>query len=273
MTKQWFLLIPAVVGPIVLLTGAWRGPAQQTAPLAAPSFLVQDVALNHDLIGPEATGVDLLARAIAQLAPARLTWLRTQVWQKMHDARTEFEAEGTLDLAPGQCVRLDLALRSSGGTGRLLIVSDGHALAQVLHLNGAAPEPITELLPEGPGDTPERLQFLETKGCGGPLPLLVGLRRHLQNIRLQTGVLAGHPAIQLKGELGAEVIAAALQTSTPARYAYLYLDARTLWPHRVEWWGTEPRPESSPIVALEFRTPELNQPRDLPECARLFSYP
>ncbi len=271
MTKKLLFLLPAALGPTLLLTGAWRGPVPPPAPPAAPLFIAQPVPLKDDL-----TGAQFLDRAIARLAPLRQGWLHTKVWQKMSDAPVEFEAEGTLDLAPGQCARLDLAVRTAAATGQLLTISDGHALAQVQHFQGEKPQANSHLLPQGAavegGNTPERLQFLDEKGCGGPGPLLAGIRRHGRDFRTETGTFRGQPVIHLRGELGDGAVAAPLQTTTPAHHVELYLDARTLWPHRLEWWGLDAKTGARPIVMMEFRAPVFARALPLAECARLFSY-
>jgi hypothetical protein len=273
MMKKLFLLLPAVLGPSLFLTGAWRGPVPPTASLPPPPFLAQTVSLNRALIGDNATGAQLLDRALAQLAPSQLVWLRTEVWQKMTDARLDFEAEGTLDLAPGACARLDLAVRTPTATGRLLTLTDGHVLAHLRHFGDAAPVATSEPLPAlAPGTEEERRRFLADRGCGGPGPLLAGLRRELSQMRLETGTYRGQPAIEIKGEFGAGTVAAPLPTTTPIRYACVYLDAQTLWPLRLEWWGLDPKYGARPIVQMEFRAPVLNRALPLQECARLFSY-
>jgi hypothetical protein len=276
MFKKLFFLLPVTLGSSLLLTGAWRGPLPPPTPPPAPRFLAQNVPVNPDLIGEEATGMQLLDQAIAHLSPGRVTWLHTQVWQKMSDAQIDFEAEGTLDLAPGQSARLDLTVRTQGVTGRLLTVSDGHALAQVRQMGGASPQVDSVLLPIVTpwldGNSPQRLKFLDDKGCGGPAAILAGLRRHVAQFRLQTGKLQGKDAIQFQGELTGEVKSTALQTNTPPRSVVLFLDAQTLWPHRVEWWGQDPRLGMRAIVEIEFRQPVLNREVPLQQCAQLFSY-
>lgn len=262
MSRPYLLLIAPLLGPIVVLTGLWRPPSSLGALSAESLFVAETVPLDQNLIGSQTSGEQLLDAALAQLAPERLAWLRTELWQRMSDRKTVFEAEGRLDLGPGQCARLDLTVRTPDGKGRLLTISDGRALARVLQFGATDPVAVSELLPDNADP-----QFLDAKGCGGPRTVLAGLRRQLRDIRLQTGRLAAHAVIQVKGELGPDAIPDALQTSSPIRHAYLYLDARTLWPHRVEWWSS-----GELTVALEFRAAELNRPRDLDECAALFSY-
>jgi hypothetical protein len=274
MLKKLFFLVPAILGPSLLLTGAWNSPPP-VAPAAPPAFVAQPVDLNRELIGDGATGVQLLDRALARFGPARLSWLRTKIWQKMSDGQTEFEAEGTLELAPGQCARLDLAVRTAARKGRLLAVSDGHALAQVLHVGGGSPQITSALLPTvapgQPNDSPDRLHFLQEKGCGGPAALLAGLRRQGSKFRLQTGTWQGRGVIHVRGEWMAEALAAD-QPAPPTRYVSLYLDAQTLWPHRLEWWACDAKERLRLVLQMEFRDPEFNRALPLAECARLFTY-
>ena len=45
------------------------------------------------------------------------------------------------------------------------------------------------------------------------------------------------------------------------RQCRLFLDARTRWPHRLEWWGpAPPRKGDSLLLQMEFRNPRLGQP-------------
>jgi hypothetical protein len=53
------------------------------------------------------------------------------------------------------------------------------------------------------------------------------------------------------------------------RQCRLVLDARTLWPHRIEWWGPAPGVAGDVrLSVLEFRQPVLHQP--LPE--KIFAF-
>lgn len=266
MSSRWILLSPLIVGGALALPGAWPTPPADPAAPAAPAFVAQPIPLDRAVVGTETTGAQLLDRVLAALAPGRVTWLRTKVWQKMIDAGAEFTAEGTLVRGPGGCARLDVAIRvGDGAGGRTLRVSDGHALAEVLHHDGAEPKVTAHLLPAGAA---ERDVFLRDHGCGGPIALVKGLRQRLREMRLETGLLWSRPAIRVRGKLDA----AQAPGETPAESACVYLDAQTLWPHRLEWWGQGGKDGPRLVLQMEFRDPELNRAPSLQECVRLFSY-
>ena len=57
------------------------------------------------------------------------------------------------------------------------------------------------------------------------------------------------------------------------RQCHLYLDARTCWAQRVEWWGpTAGVGDDRLLVQMEFRNPVFNRPLPADVCARLFSF-
>jgi hypothetical protein len=261
MLKKLLFLLPATLAPALLLTGAWRGPAAANVPAPSP-FLAQSVAVNHDLLGRQATGADLLNCALQQFAADKLSWLRMRIWQRSTEERNAFESDGTLDLGPGECARLEMRIRTPAGSARLLTVCDGHILAHAIQRAGSSADVATDALPDG-DDRAARRNLLEERGCGGPASLLSQLRKDLHDIRVQTGMLKKLPVIQLKGHLGAK---------DSHEYAALYLDAQNLWPHRVEWWQRDKQRGWRLQRQLEFRSPELNHARSRDECVHLFTY-
>jgi hypothetical protein len=81
----------------------------------------------------------------------------------------------------------------------------------------------------------------------------------------------------IAGALPEEKVAANLSCEfVPARFkvqqSVLYLDAQTLWPLRVEWWGAErPTHVSKLLLQTEYRAPVLNQPLSDERCAAEFA--
>jgi hypothetical protein len=97
--------------------------------------------------------------------------------------------------------------------------------------------------------------------------LLQELAEKMRDVRIQTGTLQGRGVIQVKGNL--EPGARSICTSVPVQSAIVYLDAKTLWPTRLEWWASDSR---EPVVCFEFLDPDLDHALSDEECARLFSY-
>jgi hypothetical protein len=205
--------------------------------------------------------------AIANLVGERAVWLKTTFRQKMIDRGSTCCAEGLLQRGPNQCVRLELQVLTDGEPSRLLIVSDGELLAQETNVSGHAPDRRCDKLPgeatASPGDQAAREAYLATHGCGGPLAVLRHLLGSLQNLKLHTGLLEGKEVVQIRGEVAGSPL--------PVQSCHVFLDAKTLWPHRVEWRSAR-RSAVQPVVQLEFLDPVLNQELSEEECTRLFSY-
>lgn len=262
-------LLPPLAGIALFLTGALDRPVPEAAQPAAPAFAPQPLPLVQGGGDP----ARLLDSALDRLSPARLSWLRVRLWQQMTDSEVRFESEGTLQIGPRHCARLDLRVLAGPRASRLLVVSDGHALAHVLQPDGEAPVVTSQLLAPPPPAVPTKspTELLRAKGCGGPHPLLKELRAKLRDLTAQTGLWQNRPTVRLKGLL-AERLQGEAATAVVADFCYVYLDAQSLWPHRVEWWGTDKKQNLRPLLQLEFRDAELNRELSLPECVREFSY-
>ena len=109
-------------------------------------------------------------------------------------------------------------------------------------------------------------------------PLLRNLRTRLVWARRQVIRQAGRERIHLVGVWSKEE--ARRQTSSEEswpialpRQCHLYLDARTYWPERVEWWGPSTTGGGDRLlVQMEFRHPVFNRPLPAETCTRLFAF-
>ncbi len=252
MLKSSLLPILFFIGVTVFLSGAWTGFARPAPEIADSDYSPQSITLDCDALGSEVTATELLDKAIATLACA--TWLKTTIKQAMIAPDSNCCADGVLQLGPNHCARLELKVRTAGIVSNLLIVSDGGVSAEEQTIGEGAAVLVCELLPE---DGKE--QHLAVKCCGGPRAVLRELRGSLHNLKLQTGILNGDPVIQLHGDVAA--------SARPMRNCSVFLDAKTLWPHRVEW-----RSQSQHVMRIEFCDPKVNQQLSLAECERIFSY-
>jgi hypothetical protein len=266
MSKKLVLLLPLFAGLPLLLTGAIRRPAPELAPISV--FHAEAITLAPDVASPGMGATEFLDRAVDRVSPPRLGWLHVGLWQRMRSADLAFESQGTLQIGPNHCVRLDLAVRAGAGTGRRLVVSDGNAVACIVQRGNSIPEVTTRSLTEKPTDTPQPppADALRDLGCGGPYPLLNDLRQNMREMSLETGKLQGRPVLRIGGRLTIRD-----GSSVPADFCYLYLQAQTLWPSRLEWWERG-RGQGRPLLEIEFRDPVVNRPLTLPECIRAFSY-
>jgi hypothetical protein len=270
MSNKLFLLLPLLAGVPLFLTGALSRPSADTA---ASPFLAQPIQWT----APDGGPAGLFDLALQRLSPEQISWLQVTLWQRMSTPESAFESQGALQIGPRNCARLDLTVRTGANPGRWLVVSDGHALAQVVQLGTGTPTVTTRLLEpqtqeaDPPGPTPAN-EALRALGCGGPYPLLKELRGRLRDLTLQTGLFQGRPVARLHGRLKIAPSAPATGTAVGADFCYVYLDPQTLWPIRLEWWGANPERVQRLLLEIEFRDPQVNRPLSLTECMRVFSY-
>jgi hypothetical protein len=278
MLNKSLWLLPLLIASTLFLTGAW---SISTAPFARndeAAFVPKVISLPTALFRGEITAGHILEKALEQLSSERVSWMRMKIRQTMTDAQVTFVAEGVLQRGPKHCARLELAIEAKGTPSRLLVVSDGVTLATERRGSSESAVIECEALPtlaEGTSGNEQHLKeaHLTSKGCGGPLNVLQQLKPRLLHLKKQTGLLHGQPVIQLKGELGQEEGPSTLTPSGLAvRFASVFLDAKTLWPLRFEWWGGEKSQRLRSILCIEFRDPQLNQELSGEECVRLFSY-
>jgi hypothetical protein len=225
------------------------------------------VPLDHYENSTGIDGATLLDRSLAALKDVR--WLNVAIWQRLHDDEVGFESEARLQLGPEQCARLESEVRVGAARCRTLVVSDGHAAAEVQRIGDAKARVRGSYLPERT-KTAARERWLRDHGCSCPAPLLTELRAGVSNWRVDSGVRNGRSVMRLQGELDQSRLPAAAQTNVSARFCTLYLDAETLWPARIEW-----RTSAAPgnlYLEMEFREPTLNQALSPEECARAFTY-
>lgn len=277
MLKPSILLIPLMLVGAVLLMGARSSSLPPSPWSTGAAFLPQTVALDPDTFGPEVNARQLLEKAVEKLTGNRANWLRTKIRQIMTDRESTFVAEGFLQRGPNHCARLEMTVTTAGVASRLLIVSDGQSVAEERTIGTEPPviacsDHASDFQGTQAGTATAGTGILETRSCGGPLPLLQHLQSRLSNFKLRTGMLEGQPVIQIKGEWIADGKSDPVLSTIPGRFCYLYLNATTLWLHRLEWWGLDEGERLRPILRVEFRDPIVNQELPLEECQRLFSY-
>jgi hypothetical protein len=250
------------------------------APLADPSVVPPAPAPR-----PDAAAERCLERALELLKPENLTWLEMAIWQKVQLPGYVYEAEGAYQLAPGQRFRMEMHTHPGETEGTLLMVSDGREVWRG-ERSGTGPwENVTRLrLPEvfaamnGPAAPQLRSEFLQKPHFQGMTPLLHNLRSRLIWAKSEQLHRAGGDQIHLVAVWPKEEMARLAPPEEPwpiglPRQCHLYLDARTCWPQRVEWWGpTTGRAADRLLVQMEFRNPIFNHPLPANECARLFTF-
>lgn len=260
LTRLVFLLSLTLVS-VVFLTGAWPGTFPLPARSADSTFTPQVVQLDADIIGERVDAALLLQKAVAAHAPAKMPWLKTRIRQTMCEGSSNFVAEGFLQRGPRGCARLEMQIRNS----RVTVVSDG---AIVAHVRELADTDSKVTINELGADVEEALP---RHGCGGPFTALRQLQRCLKNGRLQTGLLGETPVIRVLGDFDPEQGILVAAANVEIRSGCVYLDAKTLWPHRVEWWGDYSK-TLRPLVQIEFLENEIGRELSEEECVQTFSY-
>jgi hypothetical protein len=275
-----YSVIPVLICPALLLTGALKRQADRPAALAVPAV---PVIIPPAVADPAAT--EVLAQAVETLNPNRVEWLEATVWQKAACAEITYQAEGRFRAGPQHRLHLTLVIHQGNSRGEVEVVSDGTVLWQSNRVDGGERtvsrmelQKVLQAL-ASPDLSPEaRAQQLQPQCFAGLGPLLQGLRHRM--------VVTGKEAISWRGR---QVLRLTLVWSPETagflappgqpwpdllpRQCLLYLDAATLWPHRLEWWGpAPPRGEDSLVFQMEFRDPVWNQPLSREQCAREFSF-
>lgn len=263
MSLPRLLPLPLLVGSAFLLTGAVGARLAGSAPPASPP--------PSPAFGADPGAGQLLDEAAARIGPARVAWLETAVWQQVELQGLAYQAEGRYLAAPGRRTRLDLRTRLGDTEGEVRVVSDGTALWQGSRIGGGDWEGVGKIgLPAGPGgDGSHGWSF------AGLSPLLQGLRTQMVWGRRELVRRGGREYHKLTGTWADAPKTTPRDGPWPEglpRQCRLYLDAETLWPARVEWWGPDPPREGECLlVQMEFRDPVLNRPLPAEQCIRGFA--
>jgi hypothetical protein len=268
MSRYPLLLLPVLAGAVLVLTGAFKAKPHQLRPLVEPAGTTAS----------DAEALDILDRAAAALAPDRVRWLEAKIWQQAVCEDFSYQACGRLLTAPGDRSRYDLNVKVGGTVGELRLVCDGQTLTHTVRLGDDKPTllrwDLTGAREAGRAAEEKaeaRLKLVGELGFTGLAPLLRGLRQRGQGARHAELTWNGTEVI---------VIGLALPEEPPSmqrprfqvRQCCLFLDAQTLWPHRVEWWGNDrPGHPDQLVMQTEYRSPILNQPLPAGRCAAEFA--
>jgi hypothetical protein len=250
----------------LLLTGALgRQPAGSMPNSPTPFTAQSDVGDAKALLG------EILVRLGVA---AQSDWLTATVWQTIDDGETRFEAEGRLVRGPGHRLRLDLEVKSRR-RGRVVIACDGTTLWRSRHLGSEEKSVESFPVPQGcHPSAPEFQSFLRDRAVPEPLALLRALSNGLSNTKAQTGLWHSQQAARITGDWSpCEDTPADLRAPKRPRTCHVYVDLKTGYPLRIEWWGSENEGNALALVSqIEFRDLVLSPPPPPDECARLFSY-
>jgi hypothetical protein len=232
--------------------------------------------LSAALIPPVAdpTAAKCLDMALEALASPRLTAVETTIWQHLHLGQLEVQAEGRFLQGPGQRYRLELRTHTGSRRGSLLQVSDGEDLWQGTCNDSQGASSCWQEV--------RRTPLVHTSGCPlslspqerpngerafaftGVLPLLNNLRQNLIWTGREAHRLGDADCVVLRGTWHpqlASVLAPADQPWPEAlpQQCRLWLDQKSSWPRRVEWFSPSSNDEPGRLmVEMELRQPVFN---------------
>jgi len=224
--------------------------------------------------------------AIGRLVPGKIDWLQCRIRQQVTMPGLSYTAEGRYLLAPEHRFRLEVQTRTGERAGSLVIVSDGVNLWQANRIGAGKWEKVTrvgvkEVLAtlDGAGNAARlRSEFLEGPKFSGIVPLLRALRGRLVWVARTPSRDNSTDVFELTGVWPP----AALREKVPAdhpwpgglpRQCKIVLEAGTLWPRRIEWWG--PLGEQGPdqvLARTEYTGAVIDQPLAEDVAAQTFTF-
>ncbi len=274
-----FYLGPAFLAGLALLaSGEQSFQSAPCPPIFADEFLPlppADAAQFTPLA--QASAETILDRAAKVLADIR--WLEMTVCQHLDTEEGSLNIQGKLVQGPGRRLHLELALQGGQGISKLCWKCDGQHYWQALQHGQEKPEICNgTLLPNGtlPTMAQKQQQLLACRDWIGPLTMVQNLRKRWQDLHQEVGMWRGRPVIRISGHCLAETDHASedLPDGAAPQHCFLYLDADTLWPCRLEWHHKQRAAELlPPWLYLEFRHPVVNRPLAPDVCAQVFQCP
>ncbi len=288
-------LLPMVVGVAIIVAGAM---AQQTSPPSTPAGPPPAAKIPPPAKPPQA---DPAATKVLDDAvnAKQLDWVQTTLWEQVDVQGLTFQAQGTYLTAPGNRLHLDLQVHIGGTIGRLEVVSNGTTLYEAVKV-GDGERTITKVvelkkvletlsIPDMSKEV--RDEFFQSQAFYGVIPLLRSIKQRMTVTKKENVRWHGHDVVQLTAEWSGDVVKAFIPPAKPSfeaeggdrigkqqwpayvpRQCRLFLDAKTLWPHRVEWWGPAPfRTEDALLVQMEFRDPK-HEPLADARCKKEFTF-
>ncbi len=290
MRTSHFLLAVVVVGALALAGAAFGLPTVplSLAPAAAePTFPPQPALPAAPAPAADAEAAATLDRALAALDDERVGWLAADVWQRVRVPGYAYEADGYYLKAPGGRFRLQVRTHVGDKAGGMLLLCDGEELWHAIRIGDGPWQSTlrrerseTEALLQGLGARPSKKERVQAPVAapGGVAPLLRRLRERLLWARREV-LPGGDEAIRLTGVWPATEAESLAPAGSPwpactPRQCRLTLEARSLWPRRIEWGGPVTPGEGDVLLAeIEFRNPVFNRPLPDDRCAREFTIP
>jgi hypothetical protein len=276
------LLLPMLVGVGIVVAGAMGQQSQQPTPPAQPPGAAKPTPPPLKPVTADPAASKILEEAIGA---KRLDWIQTTLWQQVDVQGLSFQAEGTYQSAPDNRLHLNLVVHVGDTTGKLEVISDGTTLWETTQIGDGERtitkkvrlKDILESLNKPDMAKEMRDEFLESQSFYGVLPLLQSIHQRMVVTKKEDTTWRGMDVTVLTAEWTNDIAKAITQDGKQPwrqffpRQCRLFLDAKTRWPHRVEWLGPTPGREDSVIVQMEFRNPK-HEPMSPEACKREFSF-
>jgi outer membrane lipoprotein-sorting protein len=242
---RYLLIVPLLGGAAMFANVRQEAPTHIVTPQPAP---VANVA-----------AMKVLQQALEAASPDRLGWIRADVWQQAHTAGLTYQSEGRYLAGPKQRLRFDLHVHCDRSEGELTCISDGNVL-WTTQTFGREPRVVSKVELATVADLMKELGappaacdfFLRCQSFAGPQSLLIMLQKQVVLTSVQAARWNGRLVRLLTGVVSSDRTA---ETPLPASRCRLFLDAQTLFPLRVEWWGQDEDREAL-LMQLEFRNAE-----------------
>jgi hypothetical protein len=278
---RWYrsLLLPMVVGVGIIVAGAMgqqSAPPAQVAPNAKPATPSKPPT-------PDPAGAKVLEEA---LQAKSLEWVQTTLWQQVDIQGLTFQAEGNYLSAPDHRLHLNLTVHVGDTTGKLEVISDGTTLWETTKVGDAEPtitkkvrvKDVLDSLNKPDVSKEMRDEFLQSQSFYGVVPLLQSIQQRMVVTKKEAANWRGKDVTVLTADWTLEIAKSITQDGKQPwpqflpRQCRLFLDAKTRWPHRIEWLGpVVGRAEDGVILQMEFRGPK-HEPLSPEVCKKEFSF-
>lgn len=270
-----FLISLALVIPVALAAALSRQTAQSVGSASLPP---PALVFHADPLAQQA-----FDNALRALDRNRSGWMEMTLWQHVHLPEFPLQAEGIYLAGPERRLHLNLKVNFGGTSGRMETVCDGSTLWETLRLGNDGKKTVRKVELKNERDALQAAEegnaIYRKQAFTGILPLMQEFQRlliftHKEDLRWQDRPVVRLDAVwSPAADRGIRPSPAHAWPMFQPRQCRIYLDARTSWPHRLEWWGpARTLHEDALLFEMEFRNPRWNVAMSLERRARVFQF-